>query len=86
MFSARPMSAMERWPSIFVISIHSCGFSVTCSCRFSRASSSGTYSTEGIFLESTRHSSRRRAASIRRFVFDFVMVCRSGSSPGSVAP
>ena len=50
--------------------------------RFSRITNSGTSSTEGIFFESTRHSSSRRAASMSRLVLLFWIVWRGGGDPG----
>jgi hypothetical protein len=72
-----------RCPSIFDSSSHSIVFRLICPSRFSRITNSGTRSTEGIFFESTRHSSRRLAASIRRFVLLFSIVRRGTVPPAS---
>ena len=50
--------------------------------RFSRTTNSGTRSTEGIFFDRTRHSSRRRAASMRRLVLLFWIVWLAGDHVG----
>ncbi len=61
---------------------HSWGVSVIGpECR-SEATRRGTPSVDGIFRERIFHSSLRRAASIRRFVFERVIVCLPASTPG----
>jgi len=76
------ISSMVRRPSILVTSTHSWGLRVTWSRLPSRSGKKGTRSSEGIFRDSTRHSSRRRAASIIRFALDFWMLTCGGASPG----
>ena len=51
--------------------------------RLSRITNSGTSSTDGIFFESTRHSSSRRAASISRLVLLFWIDWRGEGMPAS---
>ncbi len=58
-------------------------FRLICPSRFSRITNSGTRSTEGIFFESTRHSSSRRAASMSRLVLLFWIVWRGAAVPAS---
>ena len=57
-------------------------FRLICPSRFSRITNSGTSSTDGIFFESTRHSSRRRAASMSRLVLLFWIVWRGAAHAG----
>ncbi len=76
------MSSIERWPSVFVTTFHSRGVSVTGPVMPSRDTSSGMESVAGILRERIFHSSLRRAASRRRFVFERVIECASLSTPG----
>jgi hypothetical protein len=54
-----------------------------CPSRVSCTTNSGIISTDGIFFDSTRHSSRRRAASMSRFVLLFEIVLISLGAAGS---
>ena len=74
---------MERSPSIFESRSHSIVFRLIWPSRFSRITNSGTSSTDGIFFESTRHSSSRRAASMSRFVLLFWIVWRGDATAAS---
>ena len=80
--SARAISSIERLPSAFVTTFHSSGVRVTGPFAPSRATSTGTDSVPGIFFERIFHSSLRRAASSRRFVFERLIVWASLSTPG----
>jgi hypothetical protein len=80
---AAAMAFTLRWPSILERMSHSLVFRLIWPSRLSCTTNSGTRSVEGIFLESTRHSSRRRAASMRRLVLLLVMVFTSVAGPGS---
>ena len=81
-FSPRAISSMVARPSHRVMTTHSWGVRVIGPASRSEATRRGTASVEGIFRERIFHSSLRRAASIRRFVLEREMVCRSLSTPG----
>ena len=72
-----------RCPSIFDRISHSLVLRLIWPSRLSCTTNSGTMSTDGTFFESTRHSSRRRAASISRLVLLLLMVRWSVAMPGS---
>jgi hypothetical protein len=80
---ALAMALIERRPSILERISHSLVFRLICPSRPSGMTNSGTRSIEGTFFCSTRHSSSRRAASIKRLVFVFVMVFAATEAPVS---
>jgi hypothetical protein len=81
--AALAMARTLRFPSILERSSHSIVLRLICPSRFSRMTNSGTSSMDGIFLARTLHSSSRRAASMRRLVLLFSIVCRGAVTPES---
>src|SRR5690606_29441530 len=78
------ISSIERRSSILRISPHSCGVNDTEVVELAEVKT-GTRRVEGIFFDSTCHSSIRRAASIRRLVLDFLMVVAGAVLPAEKA-